>query len=552
MKKIYIVIMLAIIGLITNAQTAYITNSSSNTVSVINVATNTVTATIPVGTNPYGVSVSADGSKVYITNNDNPGSVSVINTATNTVTASIPVGNSPCGVSVSPDGSKVYVTNYNDNTVNVINTATNTVMATIVVGNNPIGISVSPDGSKIYVSNYSDATLMVINSATNNVTATIPVGAGAGIISIHKELYINNYIANTVSVINTTTNTVTATIPVDSEPCTLSVSPDGSKVYVTIRSNNTVNVINTVTNTVSTTITVGSSPWGVSFSPDGSKAYITNYGANSVSVINTATNMVTTTIMVGASPTGSGNYISTYKQHPYSYTSGNANICKGNDTTICVYASGGTPPYQYLWSNSVTSSCQTVSPLNTTSYSATITDANGYTATSSLIITVDTASKPVITPSGSILFSTAGASYQWNLNGNPIIGATGQFYAPLSPGNYSVTVTYSNACSATSAAIIVTGINELSNSFYVSVYPNPTTDNLTIEIQQAAVGSKQNAVIEITNIQGQLIKTLPPCGEAGATTSNKTNIDVSALPSGVYIVEVKTEKGVEVKKFIKE
>ena len=41
--------------------------------------------------------------------NDN--TVSVINTATNTVSATITVGNNPDGVSVSPDGSKVYVTN---------------------------------------------------------------------------------------------------------------------------------------------------------------------------------------------------------------------------------------------------------------------------------------------------------------------------------------------------------------------------------------------------------------------------------------------------------
>ena len=39
-----------------------------NTVSVINTATNTVSATITVGTDPYGVSVSPDGSKVYVAN----------------------------------------------------------------------------------------------------------------------------------------------------------------------------------------------------------------------------------------------------------------------------------------------------------------------------------------------------------------------------------------------------------------------------------------------------------------------------------------------------
>ena len=37
--------------------------------------------------------------------------MSVIATATNTVTATIPVGVGPAGVAVSPDGSKVYVAN---------------------------------------------------------------------------------------------------------------------------------------------------------------------------------------------------------------------------------------------------------------------------------------------------------------------------------------------------------------------------------------------------------------------------------------------------------
>ena len=113
MKKITLsIIMLAIIGLSINvaAQTAYITNYNDNTVSVINVATNTVMDTITVGANPYGVSVSPDGSKVYVANSgDN--TVSVINTATNTVSATITVGSYPDGVSVSPDGSKVYVAN---------------------------------------------------------------------------------------------------------------------------------------------------------------------------------------------------------------------------------------------------------------------------------------------------------------------------------------------------------------------------------------------------------------------------------------------------------
>jgi YVTN family beta-propeller protein len=61
------------------AQNAYITNSASDTVSVISTATNTVIATIPVGTLPDGVVVTPDGSKVYVTNST-ANTVSVIAT----------------------------------------------------------------------------------------------------------------------------------------------------------------------------------------------------------------------------------------------------------------------------------------------------------------------------------------------------------------------------------------------------------------------------------------------------------------------------------------
>jgi YVTN family beta-propeller protein len=147
----------------------YVTNQFSNTVSVIDTVTNTVTATIPVGAGPVGVAVTPDGSTVYVANFNQQGGdsfVSVIDTATNTVTATIP-GFGPFGVGVTPvqrkreaererdgsggrererDGSTAYVTNFNANTVSVIDTATNTVTATIPVGAGPtsLGLFIQP------------------------------------------------------------------------------------------------------------------------------------------------------------------------------------------------------------------------------------------------------------------------------------------------------------------------------------------------------------------------------------------------------------------------
>jgi YVTN family beta-propeller protein len=159
------------------AQNAYITNRDSNSVSVIDTATNKVTATIPVGGAPIGVAVTSDGSRVYVAN-ANSNSVSVIDGATNTVTATIPVNATPpvIGVAVTPDGSKVYVTNYLGNTVSVIDAATNTVTATILVSN-PWGVAVGPDGGKVYVTTLAISnSVSVIATVTNTVTATIPVG----------------------------------------------------------------------------------------------------------------------------------------------------------------------------------------------------------------------------------------------------------------------------------------------------------------------------------------------------------------------------------------
>jgi YVTN family beta-propeller protein len=67
--------------------------------------------------------------------NYNANTVPVIDTASNTVVATIPVGNSPSGVAVAPDGKHAYVANYFGNSVSVIDTATNMVVGTAI----PVG-----------------------------------------------------------------------------------------------------------------------------------------------------------------------------------------------------------------------------------------------------------------------------------------------------------------------------------------------------------------------------------------------------------------------------
>ena len=62
---------------------------------MIDPATNIVVVpSITVGTGPLGVAITPDGKRAYVTNSDS-GDVSVIDTATNMVVATIPVGTLP-------------------------------------------------------------------------------------------------------------------------------------------------------------------------------------------------------------------------------------------------------------------------------------------------------------------------------------------------------------------------------------------------------------------------------------------------------------------------
>ena len=293
---------------------AYIINQGTSSVSVINTATKAVVATIPVRTSPFFISVSHDGSLVYLAHFAGQ-YVTVINSSTNKVIDTIPVSdNGSSSLATSPDGKLLYVStgtflsNVNRQfVVQVIDILSKSLITNIVVGQTPFDILVSPDGSKLYTANNGSNNVTVINATNNTVITTVPVDLGPRemVLSLDgSKLFVVNNIANTVSVIDLVSYSVIATIPVGLAPISIALSPDGSRAFVVNLQSNDVTVINTATNSLvsSTFIPVGKNPLGISFTPDGKEAYVVNSQSNSVSVINTATNIVSTTITGGAMP----------------------------------------------------------------------------------------------------------------------------------------------------------------------------------------------------------------------------------------------------------
>ncbi|MGA9187790.1 MAG: PKD domain-containing protein [Methanosarcina sp.] len=109
-------------------------------------------------------SASSAGTYAYITN-EFSSTVSIIDTATNTVTATAPAGSQPAGVAVNPADTKVYVANF------YLGSYESALSESIVAKSALI------KRTKVYVSNAGEGTVSVIDTTTNTVTATVPVGS---------------------------------------------------------------------------------------------------------------------------------------------------------------------------------------------------------------------------------------------------------------------------------------------------------------------------------------------------------------------------------------
>ena len=90
----------------------------------------------------------------------------MVDTATQNAVKKIKVGRRPRGIVFLPDGSRAFVTNENDATLSVIDTAKLEVVGTIPTGEGtkPMGMALTKDGSKLYVSTGRGKSVVVIDT----------------------------------------------------------------------------------------------------------------------------------------------------------------------------------------------------------------------------------------------------------------------------------------------------------------------------------------------------------------------------------------------------
>jgi hypothetical protein len=257
-------------------------------------------------------------------------------------------------------------------------------------------------------------------------------------------------------------------------------------------------------------------------------SYTWSTGATTQSItVSTAGNYSVTVVTSGCSGTSPATAVTVNALPTATITAGSATtFCAGG--SVILTASAGN---SYLWSDNETTQSITVNA--TGNYSVTVRNANGCSATSAATsVTVNALPTATITAGSAttfcsggrvILTASAGSSYLWSDN------ETTQSITVNTAGNYSVTVTNANNCSATSAATSVV-VNALPSSKTTQVGTNTFCAGGSTVLTASATGS----YLWSNNATTQSI-TVTASGNYSVTVTDANNCSVTSSPYAIVV-----------------
>ncbi|MFG0785780.1 MULTISPECIES: IPTL-CTERM sorting domain-containing protein [Delftia] len=297
------------------ADYAYIPNSNSRTISVINTATGELATTLSpasmdatLNDNIYTLALRPGANNEswfgqYRSNNK----LGVIDTTNNSLKAVIDNTGSSVSITFSANGAIAYVSDYVNSKLHIIDANSKQITASLNTGCWTISSALSQDGASLYVRCGDTGEIKKLDTATNTLStlenvsnsgfglAYDPTGAG--------KLYTSSNAGNTVGLIDLADNTVTQiTISGINGPAkAVAVRKNGSKLYVG-GNNNVLHVVDTANTSTQKTLTLSgevSGITGLGISANDAALYAVTANGT-VHVIDVATDTETKTISAAA------------------------------------------------------------------------------------------------------------------------------------------------------------------------------------------------------------------------------------------------------------
>ena len=243
----------------------FVTNQGSNSVTVYSFDGKfELLREVQVGKAPAGVALSTVNREAYISNTESS-DISVIDVDSLEVKKTIGLNGSSLGVAVSPDGKRLFVSDWFNNCLLVIQLNSHESRC-IEVGKAPAGISVSEKNDEIYVVSRDSNSVFVISLSEEKVIGKILVGDhpfGLKLLPSKNHLYVTNVQSNDVSIVDLTKRQEIKRIKVGKKPYCITFSMDGKKSFVTNQYSDSISIINTELLLLEKTVSSASFPEGI-------------------------------------------------------------------------------------------------------------------------------------------------------------------------------------------------------------------------------------------------------------------------------------------------
>ncbi|KMK66989.1 YVTN family beta-propeller repeat protein [Puniceibacterium sp. IMCC21224] len=311
---VFAVAIVALVGAPAVADEIWVTNEKDNTISVIDIDTQTVTRTIPTGERPRGIIFSHDFSVAYICASDSD-AVQVMDPATGEILHDLPSGEDPEQFALHPDNIHLYIANEDDAITTVVDVETHRVVRQINVGIEPEGMAVSPDGTLAVTTSETTNMAHWIDTASGELVANTLVDSRprhAEFVKHGTELWVSSEIGGTITVFDVATKAEKAKITFDLprihpdliQPVGFEFTRDDGLAFVALGPSNHIAVVNADTYAVEDYILVGRRVWHMAFDRTRDRLFTTNGVSGDVTMVDVASRKAIKTIKVGRYPWG--------------------------------------------------------------------------------------------------------------------------------------------------------------------------------------------------------------------------------------------------------
>ena len=193
---------------------------------------------------------------------------------------------------------------------------------------------------------------------------------------------------------------------------------------------------------------------------------------------------------------------------------------------------------------SITNNAPSAFPIGETTVTWIVKDSSNNSSTAKQIVTVKGLDVTVTNSTGTLTVAETGAVYKWFIcdNGTSTVipNEINSNFTPKKLGSFAVEVT-KNGCSLTSPCFVMNtlGTKDFANENAFKLYPNPTKDFITIELNFL-----KNAKLKVFDISGHSVLSKE-------LRSESTTVNISNLPVGVYMFQIINESGSAIRKVIK-